>query len=377
MIRVQITQPGAPSLYRIPFYEGVSAGEGLEVRICGCPPGKTADLSGWDRELFDLSYPAKGFFGGRLYWQWGIYLFDDMAAGDVLVINGNPRWLSNIKLFLQAKLRGVKVIWWGHGWSATSGRLTSWIRQRIMSVMDGVILYTDVELQRYLELGFVSEKLAALNNTIDERAVDSAVSQWSEAQLEEFQVQQGILGRDIVLFCGRIMEKANLHLLIQAAAQLEGQSPELLFVVIGDGEEMHQMQRLANDLGVESQFKWVGSLHGESELAPWFLSAKVFVYPGAVGLSLLHAFSYGLPALIHSHLERHMPEAVALNDGENGLTFKQKDPVDLANQLIAMLESPELLSQMSRQAFETAHATFSMKLMIQRFVGAVHRVSSK
>ena len=35
---------------------------------------------------------------------------------------------------------------------------------------------------------------------------------------------------------------------------------------------------------------------------------RIFVYPGEVGLSLIHAMAYGLPCLVHSDRLKHMPE---------------------------------------------------------------------
>ena len=49
------------------------------------------------------------------------------------------------------------------------------------------------------------------------------------------------------------------------------------------------------------------------------------IHPGAIGLSLMHSFGYGLPVITHNCREDHMPEFSVLEDGVNGFTYDCND----------------------------------------------------
>ena len=62
--------------------------------------------------------------------------------------------------------------------------------------------------------------------------------------------------------------------------------------------------------------RWLGALYEQEVMAPWFLSAKVFVYPGYIGLSIMHAMGYGLPVITHDNMDNQSPEVAALRNGK-------------------------------------------------------------
>jgi hypothetical protein len=102
--------------------------------------------------------------GGRVFWQWKLDV--PLAPGDILIINGNPRFLSNYPLWARAKLLGVPVVWWGHGWSGGSFGTRSKLRQWLMRFADAVVLYTDKERDDYLALGFAPDQTGRLHDGI-------------------------------------------------------------------------------------------------------------------------------------------------------------------------------------------------------------------
>ena len=54
----------------------------------------------------------------------------------------------------------------------------------------------------------------------------------------------------------------------------------------------------------------LGSIYDEIELAPWFLTADAFVYPENIGLSILHAFGYGLPVRVIAWWRSGLPSSL-------------------------------------------------------------------
>jgi glycosyltransferase involved in cell wall biosynthesis len=144
--------------------------------------------------------------------------------------------------------------------------------------------------------------------------------------------------------------------------------------VLGDGPERKQLEDRARQRGISQAIQWRGPLYDEDSLAPWFMSSAVLVHPGAVGLTLLHAFGYGLPVVTHDERSQQMPEIAALGDGSNGVLFRQGDVKSLAETLLGVLRAPELRSHLSEAALRTAREEFNTAVMAQRFSEMVHAV---
>jgi glycosyltransferase involved in cell wall biosynthesis len=177
----------------------------------------------------------------------------------------------------------------------------------------------------------------------------------------------------VLLFCGRLraVPPSRLDLVLSALAQLVKTNPAYLLVIIGDGEERGRLERVAGELGVASNIRWLGAQYDESANAPWFISALCGVYPGAIGLSMMHSLGFGLPVITHSDRLQHGSEFAALRHGWNGLVFSPGDPSDLARQIELLRTDGDLRRAMSENALRTVNEDFSLGNMVERFVLAV------
>ena len=142
--------------------------------------------------------------------------------------------------------------------------------------------------------------------------------------------------------------------------------------MIGEGGERPKLQKLALDLGIADHIRWLGALYDQNLMAPWFLSAQTFVYPGYIGLSIIHAMGYGLPVITHGNMTNQSPEIAALRDGHNGVLFEENSSEDLSRKMLFIASNNNLRQGLSRQATITATQEFTLKEMVRRFNEAVH-----
>ena len=294
-----------------------------------------------------------------LGWQSGA-LAVPIRCEDILVISGNPRLLSNLVVAVKGKLRGATIIWWSHYWSANSKSWRFSLRLLLMRMADALMFYTDEEVTHYHEKTRRKDSrvIFALNNGIELEPVRAARSL-------RYRLSQR--PRDL-LFIGRITSKSQLELLIEALAQ---PSADFTLDVIGDGPEAANSRLLAKRLGVADRIVWHGESTDEALIATVANSCKVFVYPGAVGLSLIHGLAYGLPAIVHDNRWKHMPEIAALRPGVNGATFRYGDVTSLAEVIRGILDRPDGLERMSKEALNTTEKSFNTADMASRFVSAL------
>lgn len=376
-IRVQIIQPLIPE-YRVPLFRRLAEHENLRVKICSSrtlPYRDYPSTVDTGEEYLNLEHSCVGLMGNRFLWQRKMELDHEMGKGDVLVVCGDLRYLSNIPLIWNAKRRKVGVVWWGHGFSKKPNRFLEAIRRIFMKLADVILLYTDEEVEEYKRLGLPMEKLFATNNALDQEPIKEATAAWGKERLKEFQEFENITEKHMLLFCGRRTNSVSLEDVFTALAQLRRTNDRYLFVIIGPDDSDGILGEKAKRLGVDDCIRWLGPIYDQHSLAPWFLSASCFVFPGAIGLSLIHAFSYGLPVIVPDCI--HNPEIAAFCDGENGFFYKDDDVADLARKISAVVDHTEYQKQMSAEALRTVERDYNMDNMVRRYVAAIKAAAHK
>src|SRR5690625_4029597 len=180
LIKVQIMQHAIPA-YRVALYQGLLQISDLDVYIYASknePGGLESVPLSHPSPRINTGLETKAYFDRRLFWQAPVALRDDLKRGDVLVLYGNPRYLSNLPLIVAARRRGVAILWWGQGWTPGAKVATAAIRRAIMRYMDACLLYTDKEVEEYIDRGFARDKLFATNNSIDQTPIRAASKKW-------------------------------------------------------------------------------------------------------------------------------------------------------------------------------------------------------
>jgi len=357
-MKIVVLQPTVPS-YRRGFFERLSTRLGPAFVVYASEQDlgvltDSASRSGWERRLG----PIRSLLPG-VDWQQGA-LTIPFSRGDVVVISGNPRCLSNIVLLAKARWQGARTIWWGQFWSSTSRAWRAAIRNALMRLSDAVLFYTDREVAEYRSAHPTDRRrVSALNNGIDTSPIERHRLPYSADR-----------PRDL-LFIGRLTPKAELGLLLQALARPESAGATL--DIIGGGEDEYRLRSLCNTLGIADRVAWHGGTVDEERIAAVANECKVFVYPGSVGLSLVHGLAYGLPAIVHDDRWKHMPEISAFRPGENGLSFARGDAASLAMTIRDMLSDRRRLESMSDEALGTTARSYNAADMADRFCAAIGR----
>ena len=367
---LHIVQPALPT-YRVAFFRELQqelSKRGAHLRVYASPRDflgvESVPPDGFEADLqSNLSVHLRG----HAFWQGGLHV--PLARADVLVINGNPRLFSNYALWLRAKLLGIPVIWWGQGWSAGSHGGRSEVRQIIMRLADVVLLYSDKEREEYISRGFAAYRTFALNNGLDIESIDRVSAEWNREKIAAFRKANGLDAYNYwCIFLGRLTRKSEIGLLIESLPAIRG---DVGIIALGDGPVAREAKEAARALGVCARVRWVGAQFDENAIAPWMLSASAFVYPGTVGLSLIHAFAYGLPAVVHRDERWHMPEFAAFENSLNGLAFERGSATSLARTVNELFADGERRAAMGKRGRDLVHRTFNVKDMTRRFMEAV------
>lgn len=372
-IRVTIQQPALPH-YRVPVFYQLAQRPGLKVTLrYSVEPGiPNAPAEGFEAVCTPTRRTT--IFGRPLLWHHAQWAGASRNTTDVLIMTWNLHYASLIPAMLRAKANGVPTILWGHGYSKSEAGWRSYLRSRVSDLATALIFYNHTTAQRYLDAGHDPSRVFVALNSIDQTPIQTAKRQWTDApdQVEQFRRDHRLGPGPVILFVSRLDPANRLDLLIHAIPQLTRDHPQLKAVVIGGGDaERERLSRLTKSLGVDSNIIFVGPVYQEAHLAPWFLSANLFCYPANIGLSLLHAFGYGLPVVTSNRIESQNPEIESLRDGHNGLLYEDGDAASLASTLRQALSDPEALRRMSRNALETVQQRFTLDNMVDGMEAAI------
>ena len=94
-------------------------------------------------------------------------------------------------------------------------------------------------------------------------------------------------------------------------------------VIVGDGNEKNALTKLASEKGLENKIWFYGQCYEDEELSILLYNADLCVSPGNVGLTALHAMSYGTPVISNDDFETQMPEYEIIIKGKTGDLYKK------------------------------------------------------
>jgi colanic acid/amylovoran biosynthesis glycosyltransferase len=151
-----------------------------------------------------------------------------------------------------------------------------------------------------------------------------------------------------ILFAASFVEKKGAKYALLAFAEAKKKYPNIKLKLIGDGPERANVLDLANKLNITNDLEWQGYIK-YSDFVNEIYKADIFIQPsitaadgnteGGSPVSLIDAQATGIPVLSTFHAD--IPEVVLHN--KTGLLAPEKDYQTLGDNLLKLLENPDLL----------------------------------
>jgi glycosyltransferase involved in cell wall biosynthesis len=361
--RLGLQQRVLPS-YRAPFFELLASvcANGMSL-FAGQPRAKESIATA--PALHNAQYTDAQnihIFRGSLYFCYQRGLLDWLVDWnpDALIVEANPRYLSTPAAVTWMQRRGRPILGWGLGAPPPSGSphfLRIWgekKRRAFLKRFDALIAYSQRGADEYAALGFPSKKIFVAHNAV------SAAPGATPGRRQKTE------DRLSILFVGRLQARKRTDSLLRACSEMPEPKPRL--VIVGDGPERGNLERVAEQVYPSTQF--AGAKHGD-ELKPYFAGADLFVLPGTGGLAVQEAMAHGLPVI------------VAKGDGTqddlvrpgNGWQIPPGDDDALAAALREALSDGERLMEMGKESFRIVSQEINLGKMVEVFVAALNSVS--
>lgn len=368
-----VVQQIALPKYRVPVLRALSARPGIDLTLVYSEyPGlPSVEATGFKA----VKVPLRHFLLGRqeFWWHAGQWGFVSRSHADVVILSWNTRYLSLIPGLIRARLLGIPAIVWGHGLSKSEKPWTFAARKMLARMAKAVLFYGDAAAELFIAKGMDRSRVFVAINSLDQSAISASYDYWMSHpdELAAFQKEQSLEGRRCVLFVSRLDPANRVSLLIDATARLKEKDPSVLALIVGSGEDMDALRRQVAELGLGDHVRFLGSIYDEQKIGAYYRSSKVFCYPRNIGLSLLHAFGYGLPVVTGDDIQSHNPEIEAFRDGENGLFYRDGDVESLTSVLEKLLSDEVLRVRLAKEAKRTVVEKFSLEKMVDGFEAAI------
>jgi glycosyltransferase involved in cell wall biosynthesis len=369
-MRLRIVQPVIPS-YREPFFRRLAACAGIELEVWADLRGQGSLVSAPDSGAYRRVHaPYRSW--GPVVWQPS--LLDAVDGGsDVVVAHWNARYPHLFPAIRRAHRCGVGIALWGHGIGKRESAWKRMIRERCGRAADAVILYTPGAAAHLARSGFDPKRIFVAPNSLDLALIDAAAAAWPEHRVARFLAEHGgTLGR-VVVFLSRLEPDKRVDLLLEAFRSASASRPDLRLAILGDGPARAGLERMAAALGIATRVRFEGAVYDEDRIAPWMRGALCMAYAGPIGLSLMHAFAYGVPVITHDNRQGHGPEIEAIVDGSNGMLVPRDDAAALSSAIAALADDRPRRDRLAVEASRTLRVGggWNLDSMVEGFTRAI------
>ena len=263
---------------------------------------------------------------GRFYWQSRAVslLWSDYTD---LFTTGTHNCLSAWLIILLAPLFGKRVYLWSHGAYGDERGLKRWLTRWKMNHVEASLLYGEYARQLLLEMGVNADKLHVFYNSL---AYDEQKA--LREQIQPTPLYQSHFGNNHpnLVFIGRLTKSKRLELILEAISLLKEQDYAVNATFIGDGEAREMLMKRTRQAGLTEQIWFFGPCYDERQIAELLFNADLCVSPGNVGLTAMHAMTFGTPVITHNNFVRQMPEFEAIEEGITGAFFIEGNAKSLA-----------------------------------------------
>jgi glycosyltransferase involved in cell wall biosynthesis len=181
--------------------------------------------------------------------------------------------------------------------------------------------------------------------------------------VREIQTQLHSKSEFTLVYVGRLAAVKNHALLLNAFRAALSGLPSLRLWMVGDGTERKALEGLASELGIAAQVTFWGQ---QLDVTPFFSAADAFIMSSrseGLPISLLQAFSLGLPVIVTS--VGGMAEVVRL--AKAGLAVSPTDPAEMAAAILRLARSEAEMAEFSKNAKAAFDSHFSLRSMVDAY----------
>lgn len=240
--------------------------------------------------------------------------------------------------------------------SSLSGRLSRKLQKWSFRNADLVHVISQSLAEGAKRLG--AENIAVIPNGVDSRL-------FKPMDKDELRKKYGISAEEkIIISVARLEPVKGVDHLIKAIALLVEKISDLRLVVIGDGKQREELERLINQLQLDSKVQLLGFLPHQ-QISEYLNMSDVFVLSSrheGLGIALIEAMACGVP-VIGSRVDGIVD---IIEDGKNGILVPSGDEKALAEEIERLLQDENLRDNFIEEGFKKVEERFLWDSVLQQ-----------
>ncbi|WP_022872256.1 glycosyltransferase family 4 protein [Nesterenkonia alba] len=339
--------------YREPLVRRLQASQRIAVDLVGrfnnAEATASERIASASEDVLSAVEPLRTLRVGLWWWQRGDVAAVWRGGYDAYVLEGRFYTLSAWAAALAGRIRGRRVLLWGHGWKRPESGIKRHIRLCFYRLVDGLLVYGDRACQLGLAYGVPPEKLAVVYNSLYPEHV------LPRQPVNLARRRRGATEGATLIYSSRLTTRHRLDTLAEALRHWPSGSPTPRVVVVGDGVERPRLERVFAEAGLEAQF--LGAVYDTDRLRDLYAHADLAVSIGGAGLNVIQALSFGIPVVAEAGHPDSSPEIEAVIEGETGSYYD--DAASLRELLIQLLSDPEELYRMGSRGLELIRSRYT------------------
>jgi glycosyltransferase involved in cell wall biosynthesis len=219
---------------------------------------------------------------------------------------------------------------------------------------NATIVFSRGAAEELKKLGIKDQRIHAIDPAVDVHRFNAV------RNLPDMRAKFGLGVDDFVIgIVARVQRHREFEIVLEATRRVRHIVPNLRVLVVGRGTHINEVLiEPSRAMGLSDIVKSVGYLDGDSYIgALEAMSAKLFMVPGSDGTcrAVREAMAMGKPVI--AARRGLLPEMVG--DGMEGIII-DPDPKSLANAIIQLAGSPDLMKTLGENALKKAHDRFSL-----------------
>jgi phosphatidylinositol alpha-1,6-mannosyltransferase len=269
--------------------------------------------------------------------------------------------------WLARRVHGLHYLCYVHGEElnlAGQSRELGWLTRRVLHSAR-LVIANSRNTERLLreEWGLHPEQVAVLHPGVD-------TDRFRPAERDpEARSRLGWGDRPVVLTVGRLQKRKGHDHLILALRAVRRAVPDVLYAVLGDGEERAALEDLVRREGLTGHVQFLGE-RPDGDLVACYQQCDLFVLPNrqvgqdieGFGMVLVEAQACGKPVIAG----RSGGTAETMNAAETGLLVAAEEPEPLADVLTELLRDAPRRAAMGRAARQWAVERFDWGPLTRR-----------
>lgn len=226
--------------------------------------------------------------------------------------------------------------------SARGNPLVHEIEGTALHLADQIIAVSQQTKNRIInDYNIPAGKIVVVHNSIEAKEIEPLEPLDSDNSYKYLSSMKQA-GYRVVVNVGRLTIQKGLPHLLKAAKEVVARAPKTIFLIVGSGEQLHELIELSAELGIGPNVLFTEFQRGKT----WrdaFAIGDLFVLPSVsepFGLTPLEAAGYGTPSLV----SRQSGISEVLN---HCLKVDYWDVQEMANKIFAVLTNDDLRNELS------------------------------